>query len=334
MVHICPFGNLNNGHVDRLKGLFKPMQAFNGSEQEFVTLIDTWLDDVATHIWPRWENGNWGGSAQGHFETATREELLIAKQSFQDQDVMNDVPATDPALPEDMIRNNRWHYRIEDALELARFDRVKAPGSQSFEYLASRNVASNFLGYATDLNLTEFEADFWNNIEGLQPGLFDIKKHFGRPRPWTLAAAFQIDDFAWETANGVTHTGVHPSLLSGHCIQGILGGCNVLQTWLTRRRQIPSGFYSALKQYSVDWGDRRVFAGVHYLTDNIASWTLAIRLIPHLFDNGKDEILEFARDAIQNHSLGYKTIRDEFPKSEALRHSLALLDKDLAEASS
>jgi hypothetical protein len=35
-------------------------------------------------------------------------------------------------------------------------------------------------------------------------------------------------------------------------------------------------------QYAVDFGDRRVMAGVHYPSDNLGSWLLALDLIPRV----------------------------------------------------
>jgi hypothetical protein len=58
----------------------------------------------------------------------------------------------------------------------------------------------------------------------------------------------------------------------------------------------------------VDWGDRRVFAGVHYMTDNIASWTLARRLIPFLFRSNAHEVENFAVQAISRHSQVFADI--------------------------
>jgi len=77
-----------------------------------------------------------------------------------------------------------------------------------------------------------------------------------------------------------THTGTHPSLISGHSIQGILLSRMVLEFWLQNNEiekfdkndiQIKS-----LAQYAVNFGDRRVFAGVHYPSDNNASWFVAL----------------------------------------------------------
>ncbi len=60
---------------------------------------------------------------------------------------------------------------------------------------------------------------------------------------------------------------------------------------------------SALQQFAVDIGDRRVFAGVHYPSDNISSWYAALRIIPHIFDG--QSAATFLWTAITTKSLVY-----------------------------
>ena len=71
----------------------------------------------------------------------------------------------------------------------------------------------------------------------------------------------------------------------------------------------------------VDWGDRRVFAGVHYMTDNIASWTLARRLIPHLFKHPQ-QVEDLAVQAITRQSRVFSDIVQHFDPDSPARTML------------
>jgi hypothetical protein len=73
-------------------------------------------------------------------------------------------------------------------------------------------------------------------------------------------------------------------MISGHCLEGCLAGA-----WLAWCLQFDSQgldhldwrrVHKALQQWSVDIGDRRVMAQVHYPSDNIGSWWVGAQL-PH-----------------------------------------------------
>ncbi|WP_187430957.1 hypothetical protein ROLI_033470 [Roseobacter fucihabitans] len=343
-----PHGNLKTAYKNSRVGLFRKMPNFKGDDSQYQALLQGWLDDVSNLIWPRWEGGAWTGGSTASFvggdtpifEAVAEADLRICLAAFQQSDILTQQPDVHPDLPATKHRQHGWHYIVEDA---GRFDReqdcFEDADTRSFDNFASRSTGSNFAAYFGDIapkhvmsdgavvdTLTQFESDFWGNIGRVQPSIWDIKELFMRPRPYTAATVFGMDDFQWTTADSVTHTGVHPSILSGHCIQGILGGCNAFAAWTAR------GFgnaeaVEALKQYAVDWGDRRVFAGVHYLTDNVGSWVLALRLIPHLYSNPAP-ILDFAKDAIRDKSAAYSTISENF-NDEPLKPILDLLNQDL-----
>lgn len=337
---LLPHGNLKASYQASKSDLYKKMPNFSGSDTDYRDLLQNWLDDIATLLWPKWENGQWSGAAAEFADTATELELRICQSAFQHTDILKTMAAVHPDLPDHKKKTHEWHYTVEDA---GRFDRkddcLQDISQRSFENLASRDIASNFAAYVDLLNpgptsddgvfasqLARFESDFWGGIAAVSPSIWDIKELFMRPRPYSVATFFGLHDFRWQTADTITHTGVHPSILSGHCIQGLLGGCNTLAAW-QRRGYGDESTISALKQYAVDWGDRRVFAGVHYPTDNIASWTLALRLIPHVFEQPAP-VLDFARGAIKSKSAVYQVVAEMFPGSP-LERSLNLLEREL-----
>jgi len=316
-MELVPFGALSNALKKRQTGLFTPMYEWPGTQSEFQDLIREWLSDVSDSIWPHWDGKTWSGAASKNKESTTHDELKVAVALYHGAsgtaDILTEVPDIPPA-EDGNDRSQEWHYNVEDALVLdSKFAHIDLPEGQepSLNYRASKTIGSNFLLYDESFDIEEFENLFWGRMRGLQPPLFDIKQFFQRPRPWTAAAMFGLSDFRWTTANGFTHTGVHPSILSGHCVQGILGGCSVFEAQLDQAKSTGVGLsesrINAIQKYMVDWGDRRVFAGVHYMTDNIASWTLARRLIPHLFRNSQ-EVENFAVTAITRHSRVFRDI--------------------------
>ncbi len=103
-----------------------------------------------------------------------------------------------------------------------------------------------------------------------------LKRVFQRPRAHQVAFLQQRKDFSYRWAR----TGNTPSMVSGHCLQASLGGCAV---YSALGNGLNEASVKVLQQFTVDVGDRRVFAGVHYPSDNLASWFVALRLIPQTF---------------------------------------------------
>jgi hypothetical protein len=97
---------------------------------------------------------------------------------------------------------------------------------------------------------------------------------------------------------------ISPALISGHSFQSCLAGAAAFYN--ARMLGIDARIDAALKQHSVDGGDRRVFAGVHYPSDNISSWITVMLVAPNVtpdLDGAK-----WVWQAITQHSLVYKTI--------------------------
>lgn len=315
MQELGPFGVLNDGHLRRLSpgGIFGAMPDWRDSSAAYRTLMENWLERVTTTIWPAWQDGRWQGGAASDKEATTKAELELAVQLYhgtKGRPRKLDENLTSRPLPDGRTVSQKWHYEIEDAKVNDRDAAIIALHKKeppSFDYISSQTIGSNFAAYSETPGIATFECLFWGRMQSISPAIFNIKRHLQRPRPWTAAETLEIDGFRWAVANGFTHTGVHPSLLSGHCIQGVLGGCSVLEALLDGGAEIEAHVLESIQQYMVDWGDRRVFAGVHYMTDNIASWTLARQIIPYLFRH-PDQIEAIAVDAIVGKSQVFSDI--------------------------
>jgi hypothetical protein len=124
-----------------------------------------------------------------------------------------------------------------------------------------------------------------------RPRAYQVAKIMGREHKFELAV-----------------TSMTSSMSSGHCFQGCLAAAGIYEAWLSRgfapaRQQI-----SALAQFGVDIGDRRVFAGVHFPSDNLASWIMVLRLISEVCPN--PIIGNFLREAVMEKSYVFRLIRE------------------------
>lgn len=332
-----PFGTLHAWQTPDLGDPYEKFSAFNGSDAEYRQILDSWYSEVQEAIWPLWtEHCDWDGKAADTADDGTRAELTVCLDAFQRSGLLRRLPnSIESGVAEANKRDHLWHFRAEDAKYFAKGDEFLPKVDQSFDWHASKDVGLNFQAYSTSSISKEFGDVFWGDRHSRQPAFMSIKNQFQRPRPWTVAMMFGLRDFAWHRADGLTHTGIHPAFPSGHCYQGIVHSANALAHWWARSdgsnhdkplAKPTNANLDALKQYAVDWGDRRVFAGIHYPTDNIASWVLAVRLLPQMYDHG-DELASFAKSAIMEKSEVYRIIQQEFHKHEELHPALDLLNK-------
>jgi len=130
-----------------------------------------------------------------------------------------------------------------------------------------------------------------------------LKNVFQRPRAYQVAFIQGRTDFR----HRVARTAGTPSLVSGHCLQASLAGCNA---FVELSRSMEPSSIEILEQFTVDIGDRRVFAGVHYPSDNLSSWFTALKLVPHVFGREIAPIVkQFLWRAITKRSTVYKEVR-------------------------
>ena len=136
-----------------------------------------------------------------------------------------------------------------------------------------------------------------------------LKAVFQRPRAYQVALLQNRHDFGHIAAR----TANTPALISGHCFQGAITGCNL---FAELRGQMTSQSQVLLQQFTVDIGDRRVFAGVHYPSDNLSSWFTALELVPRVFPSqAAGDVKAFLWTAISTRSTVYRAIEDHAASS-------------------
>ena len=310
-----PFGKMSGYYYDlALKGPmedWRPDRPQREREQSFSEWRTGIRDLIADHIWPRFDRDSrlFVGKATEWAEAATAAEIGIMILEFRQEPAYLDrVIASPNAVPNPSTQ--RYHYEIDDDLE--------------------KPVVSNFDEYDRTLSPSELQQFIPIAVRALNKkpsGLFWLKHELVRPRPLQASMILGFERFTSEVARTALHSSCH----SGHCLEGLLACCALAETWWSAETPPDQGRLDSLKQYAVDFGDRRVFGGVHYPSDNIVSWVIALDLIPHIFTNA-DRVLAFALDAIVNHSVVYKVVQDTFPKHSELFGALRLLDQSVSAA--
>ena len=146
-----------------------------------------------------------------------------------------------------------------------------------------------------------------------------FKLRFQRPRPYQASLVLGRKAHVHLTAI----RGDTPSMQSGHCLQGLLSVGNIMERFLADSAPLGADNWEALQQWSVDIGDRRVMAGVHYPSDNIASWILAMRLADRVFTD--PQVKQKLWNAIEGQSFIYEQIKVSPASKGVYKEALALL---------
>ncbi|MEM8579644.1 MAG: hypothetical protein AAF922_11525 [Pseudomonadota bacterium] len=244
----------------------------------------------------------WDGAAAKFASEVTKKELAIMVEELGFSHdaataLQNSVLHQTPSFGASQ-NAHLHHYVVEDDITVPAGENFLEydPSLTQEEHTEMKKLAAAALGEA-------------GQVPTKGAGLFWFKFRLVRPRPFQAAHWFATPNFTCEIAN----TGFHSSAPSGHCLQGILLGCAVLEGWIAEGFDMSSNpnRVRALAQYMIDWGDRRILAGVHYPTDNVISWWLTMQLVPEIFSN-PTLISQFVSYAIQEHSEIYRIVDSNF----------------------
>lgn len=281
-LNLPPWGLMHEAYMAEIAN--KPIPAdCKTLDGQPATLVrwQAWLnqvvDDMATSIWPRYDAAaaDWRGTA------------VAAAPALNDADY-------------------RLLRQLRPALQLSVTARTPTTETHGkfFEDEDMGSIGVNHAVYDPGLPPALLHALPGVLFAGVERkvGSFDLQlKHaLQRPRPHQVAL-LQNRPYSFLLAKSA----FTPSLVSGHCLQGALAGCHAFDTW----RQ--AGFNDAtsidlLGQFCCDVGDRRVFAGVHYPSDNLSSWYAALRICAQVFAD--TEPARFLWRAITTRSRVYAAI--------------------------
>jgi hypothetical protein len=245
---------------------------FPGSVEDHHKLyMDTVIKVIEDVLWPTYSTG-WPSGRQQHMEQLTRLDFVVQQKVAKHLDEF--------VSPGSQM-THRNLFEIEDGPEDfgAEFD--KYDGNAPFTLVQT---------------IKDLSAKAASQDRKVGWGVVRLKQLFQRPRLYQASLLLGNDRFEWQEAE----SSLTPSLPSGHALQGMMWVGAAVEQLLNAGVTVSD----ALRQYLVDPGDRRVMAGVHYPSDNIASWLMIFLSVPFVFRNG-DVKNEFWR-AITERSLVYR----------------------------
>lgn len=291
-----PYGHMHEGFRESMKLAPVPegfrVRGKPASVDDYDRYIDEESSAMADFIWPRYDfaKSAWVGKAIQHAEELTRADFELMNslcKRLQEEVIVPERKLGDRVLSSALRLGKSQHglFRLEDTSARGTIDLylegVKEDAPELLEAM-KRSVSTGFarLGAAT----------------------LRFKQEFQRPRPYQVAFMY-ARDFPYEYGA----TAVTPALVSGHCMQGLFVRSYAT---LANRVQLAQhlGAIDAMQQYCIEIGDRRVYAGVHYPSDNISSWYGCLRLCHHSFDGMGQEAKDFMWDAIKGSAV-YKELQ-------------------------
>jgi hypothetical protein len=270
-----------------------------GSAAEWAAYVNREGGLMADFLWPQWDRATacWVGAASARMKALTEADLGLMKDLSQllQLEASFPLPAPAPAPGADPNAGAK-----PKGLERSHLDLFYA------EDRSARPTLGVYLPKLEASVLADVDKAVADWLRGYGDAHIVFKLRFQRPRPYQMSYLLGApsDDYVYRFgASAVT-----PSLISGHAFSGLLVRCGAL---LDKRLVIESHLHglSAMKQYMVDIGDRRVFAGAHYPSDNLASWYCALRLCDHFFSNAGQDAKSLMWEAISQHSAVYKAMK-------------------------
>jgi hypothetical protein len=302
-----PYGVLNQHFEDVISEhpLF-PID-WTGFPEGTGSLPDQWeqwreatLDIIAKNLWPRFCQGQgWCGDSADSMVPLTETDLVLMKdiRKLFEKPASSHSPCT-----------NRELFENEDT-------QAKPFGSMHANY--DPTLPFRLLEKMPRVAM-------WSLGSKAGTAAPQIKRILQRPRGYQIAALWGRSDFVCDRAISSDS----PSICSGHAYEGTMMVGGIIDRFLLDHEDLTPNNWFALQQYAVDIGDRRVMAGVHYPSDNLASWLMVMRIAPSVFRDQR--VKGMLWDAITNNSQVYAAIRAAIadgagevyrPAVEALEHA-------------
>ncbi len=285
-INFPPYGAINDHFLDTINehspwptswipppGVSKPI-----SEQWSEWKKET-LHIIAEVLWPVFVGkSEWHGASAARMEALTRVDLRLCQElhAFLDENVIG------------TNITNRAMFEIEDPS--GGTPGTLIPSYTAFPYRIVEKIPR--------IMIVSLDAK-------AAPAAPQLKAIIQRPRPYQTALLLGITDYRWLRATSADS----PSMVCGHCYEGALMVGGLMERLLIEGEELTISQWKALQQYAVDMGDRRVFAGVHYPSDNLSSWLMVMRVANHVFV--RSEVKAKLWQAISERSRVYRRIREE-----------------------
>lgn len=253
---------------------------------------DAWLASELARLtedaWPEWAGAmGWVGTARAHAVELTLADLAL-------MDVLCHAHYDAPSRHRREKHN--WWFEQEDSL-FGNFAKRHATGFHD-SGIDARQFEDAFIAGGDKVLSTR--TSWW------------LKWRLQRPRPNQMAYVLQRPAPRLQLASSAWS----PSAISGHAFQGLMGCVEIHRTHgpgAARPLLTPEGLRE-LAFLATDIGDRRVFGGVHYPSDNAMSWRVALSFLDRIGDKAS---AKFASDAILG-SVVYAAMKSSPPHARCL----------------
>jgi hypothetical protein len=312
MNDLPPYGHLSAIYAAELANdaLYIPLD-WQATADEVKPSWERWKKHAIAHLdelWPAYRDD----TEENHASRAarrlalTRYDLDLMDRAMFDQ--MSARVTTDEALDE------REHWELYDKEDVVEPPRDLADTLPFYCPLLARSLEGLYVGsFAT------------GRARKLGTVLLQLKTHFERPRGYQTSALLDSRRrYPFEHAA----SGATPSFVSAHCLQALMGGAYFYDRLVASGVRLPKSSVHSLQQFAADVGDRRVFAGVHYPSDSLGSWLVAVGLTPQVFaPSSASRALAFVSAAIRR-SFVYRTLNEE--NDAAVLAAMTMLKSQMA----
>lgn len=305
-----PYGRMVAEFEERLGQGSAPDDWCSG--EDWLTWRDKLLEVITTLLWPAYdfETLAWQGGAAGRMPglTETDFDLFEGLRPYLKLNVPN-------------IAKPISHFEMFELEDHAENKLERAAGVDRGVDLTLRGYLEGRASQLTIDTLARWIESGMLRKAGSLP--VQLKRVLQRPRP------YQVSDSLGKT--WFTHhqalSSASASMISGHAFKG----CTMGVASFYHATALGSGpqVFDALAQIAVDFGDRRVFAGVHYPSDNIGSWISAMLICKHVCADGGRLGREFLWEALSTKSVVYAAIAQAVAAGQAADHepAFALLNE-------
>ena len=313
---LLPWGILYNYVNDELARIKRPgawLSHQDISESKRIAHFEDWcrarLAEINEHLWPRYDpdSGAWIGESAKWMRNLTEADLNLMIEIQQSGEIQKYPRLTgQPSDPKTHVKL----FGQEDANNAENIWNGFGSYCQADEKLVAQiNEVCEIADGSKELPI-----NYW------------FKSKLQRPRPWQTALWIQRRPFVYfEATSSMT-----PSMCSGHCFQSLVSVGAAIERMLDDNPSDPmypipqlSEKLSALAQWAVDIGDRRVMAGVHYPSDNICSWFLFLTVAEFIFH--RPEVKGYMARAISNGFVFQEIQRSLGNGGDCYRRPLSLI---------
>lgn len=275
--------------------------------REWEEYVQQQVNEIAEFLWPRYDQaaGTWRGRAATH----------AMRMTLKDFEMMVE-------LRKKIADSPRVHGKTIDKTHKALFvaEDIRDPASP----LAIPTLP-DYLPMVPAEIVLKMREDVTKRLVQLGPAQLRYKKELQRPRPFQVA--FMLGQpFTLEFAK----SSMTPAMISGHCYQSYITRTGA---YLAFRHPLENwtGAVESMQQYTADIGDRRVFAGVHYPSDNISSWFCALRMCDNMYSEVGEVAKEFMRGALMKSAVFAAIVEDIREDSKSVYAApMAYLQNEMA----